>query len=83
MTTYYVRHASDGMSFIEDFWAIDDGIAHQGIIPSQLGTHTADPGEDIMTLLEKRFPGSQFHRLRLGPGEYFPRMARPGSVRQE
>src|SRR5262249_22567151 len=45
-----------------------------------LGTHYADPGEDMMTTLRKRFPGGEWHKLQLGPGEYYPRMARPSSL---
>jgi len=80
MTDYYVRIISDGVSITEDFWAIENDLALQGIMPSQLGTHRADPGDDIMATLKRRFPGSQFHKLRLAPGEYFPRMARPTSI---
>jgi hypothetical protein len=54
--------------------------AHEDIMPSQLGTHYAEPGEDMMTTLRKRFTGGEFHKLQLGPGDYYPRMARPGST---
>lgn len=81
MTNYYVRLINDGMKATEDFWAVENNVAHQGIVPSLLGTHYADVGESIMTTLRKRFPGSQFHKLSLAPGEYFPRMARPFSAR--
>jgi hypothetical protein len=83
MTEYYVRLIHDGIAATEDFWAVEKDAAHQGILPSQLGTHRAEPGEEMMTTLQKRFPGSQFHQLLLGPGEYFPRMARPSSTRPE
>jgi hypothetical protein len=52
-------------------------------MPSQLGTHYADPGEAMITTLQKRFPAGRFHKLLLAPGEYFPRMARPSSTRPE
>jgi hypothetical protein len=83
MTDYYVQLAMNGYELIEVFWAVGQGVAHQHIIPSHLGTHQADIGEDILTTLQKRFPGSQFHPLQLGPGEYFPRMARPKSTAHE
>lgn len=83
MTDYYVQRAMNGWELIEVFWAVGQGGAHQHIIPSDLGTHQADTGEDILTTLQKRFPGSQFHPLQLGPGEYFPRMARPKSTARE
>jgi hypothetical protein len=37
----------------------------------------------MMTTIQKRFTGGDFHKLELGPGEYYPRMARPGSIRPE
>lgn len=80
MTDYYVQLARNGWELVEAFWAVDEGVAHKHVIPSQLGTHHAETGEDILTTLQKRFDGSQFHRLELGPGEYFPRMARPQSI---
>jgi hypothetical protein len=82
MTEYYVRTIYDGMSFIEDFWAVDENVAHQGVMPSQLGTHNAVPDENILAMIQERFPG-QFHKLMLRPGEYFPRMARPSSTLPE
>jgi hypothetical protein len=82
MTDYYVRVIDDGMSMMEEFWAVEKDVAHQGIVPSKLGTHHADPGEDIMITLQKRgFPPEHFHKMLLGPGKYFPRMARPSSTR--
>jgi hypothetical protein len=80
MTEYYVQLAMNGWELIEVFWAVGQGSAHQHVIPSELGTHQEDTGEDILTTLQKRFPGSLFHLLQLGPGEYFPRMARPQST---
>ena len=70
----------NGWDLVEVFWAVDDGIAHQHIIPSQMGTHCAEPGKDILTTLRDHFPGAEFNLLQLGPGEYFPRMARPEST---
>lgn len=83
MADHYVRVIDDGESITEEFWSVDATIAHKGIIPSQLGTHLADPGEDMIVTLRKRFPAGQFHKLQLAPGEYFPRMARPSSTRLE
>jgi hypothetical protein len=83
MTDYYVRVLNDGISIIEKFWAVEKTLAHEDIVPSQLGTHHAEPGEDIMTTLRKRITGGKFHKLQLGPGEYYPRMARPSSTRPE
>ena len=83
MADYYVRLANNGLTVIEDFWAVEGNVAHQGIVPSQPGTHYADAGEDIMTTLHKRFSVGKFHKLLLGPGGYFPRMARPDSTKPE
>lgn len=83
MTKYYLQRARNGWELIETFWAVEADIAHQNILPSPIGTHISVPGEDILTTLHSRFPGSEFHPLRLGPGEYFPRMARPQSTAPE
>lgn len=80
MTDYYVRLCHYGYGFIEDFWAVEQNVAYRNVIPSPIGTHYACDGEGIMTTLEKRFPDSKFHKLKLAPGEYFPRMARPRST---
>ncbi len=77
---YYVRTVRDGFTLYEDFWAVAEDVAYQGIMQTPIGTHLPDSGEDILTTLHKRFPGSQFHKLTLGPGEYYPRMARPFST---
>jgi hypothetical protein len=83
MTDYYFRVVNDGISIIEQLWAVDEAVAHEGVIPSQLGTHRAEPGEDMMSTLRKRFTGGAFHKLQLDPGEYYPRMARPSSTHAE
>lgn len=83
MTDYYLQRAMSGLELVERFWAVDEGIAHQDVLPSAIGTHLAAHGEDILTTLQSRFPGAEFHRLCLGPGEYFPRMARPQSTAPE
>jgi hypothetical protein len=80
MTDYYIRIVPDGEAIIEQFWAVDETVAHLGMTPSQLGTHYADPDKDMMTTLRSRFTTGEFHRLPLGPGEYYPRMARPSST---
>jgi hypothetical protein len=83
MTDYYIRVTDDGFSITEQFFRVEEAEAHLGIVPSQLGTHHAEPGEEMLVTLKKRFPGGQFHKLQLAPGEYFPRMARPSSTRPE
>ena len=83
MVDYFIRVADDGTYNIEEFWAVDDGVAYQNIIPSEFGTHRPDGGKDILSMLRDRFPESRFHKLNLGPGEYYPRMARPSSIRPE
>ena len=80
MTDYYFRVVNDGISIIEQLWAVDEAVAHESVIPSQLGTHRAEPGEDMMSTLRKRFTGGAFHKLQLDPGEYYPRMARPSTI---
>lgn len=80
MTEYYLQLASYGLEIFEKFWAVDEGIAHQGFIPSEIGTIRAASGKDILTTLQDNFGGAEFHLLQLGPGEYYPRMARPEST---
>jgi putative lipoic acid-binding regulatory protein len=77
MTHYYVRVIDDGVSVVERYWAVDQPVAHEDVTPSERGTHRADPGEDIMTTLRKRFTGGEFYK------QYNPRMARPSSTHRE
>jgi hypothetical protein len=83
MVEYFIRVADDGAYNIEEFWAVDDGVAYRNIIPTEFGTHRADPGKDILTTLRNHFPGPRFNKLHLGHGEYYPRMARPTNIRPE
>lgn len=77
---YYIEIVETPFELHERFWAVDGITAHRDLTPSELGTHTAEPGEDILTTIQRRFPESRFHRLGLAPGEYYARMARPGST---
>lgn len=51
-----------------------------GFEPTPLNMHKADDGEEIIQTLRKRFSGNEFHKLALGPGEFYPRMARPFDI---
>jgi hypothetical protein len=37
------------------------------------------PGEEMLSVLKSSFPAAQFHALKLPPGRYHPRMARPNN----
>jgi hypothetical protein len=63
-------------------WKIEANTAERiNVSQSPLNFHQADPGEDIITTLRKRFPFLILHKLELEPGEYYPSMARPSSTR--
>lgn len=83
MTDYYVLVTGDGLSITERFCRVEEAEAHVDIVPSGIGTYLAEPGEEMIVTLKKRFPEGRFHKLQLAPGEYFPRMARPRSTRPE
>ncbi len=83
MTEYYVGFAQTGSGLVERFVAVDGDTAHLDIWPSSLGTFKAEAGEDILTTLRNAVPELKLHKLDLGYGEYFPRMARPSSFLSE
>lgn len=67
----YIRHiATDGFQQVEKIWKDEDGLASELTVSS-----SATPFETAR--LKEYYPGAQFYNLRLAPGEYFPRMARP------
>jgi hypothetical protein len=80
MVEYYVEHCPMPLGTAERFWSIDGNTAHENMAPSTLGSHLARDGKDVLTIIKEVFPASPFYKLLLGPGEYYPRMARPGST---
>jgi hypothetical protein len=79
---YYSR-VIHGEETPSDVWEIENEIAQRiDVVPSDLGTHRAESGEDVLTTLRKRFQGSDFYELEKEPGEYFPCMARPSTCAQ-
>jgi len=67
-----------GPNQTEAFWKVHHNTANRiDVSSSGSSLHGADPGEEVITTLRKRFVGSEFHWLILTPGEYYPRMARP------
>ena len=67
----YIRHiATNGFEQVEKIWKDEDGQASEFAVFS-----SAEPCETAK--LQELYPGAQFYDLRLAPGEYFPRMARP------
>jgi hypothetical protein len=81
MTDYYVRVLNDGISIIEKFWAVEKTLAHEDIVPSQLGTHHAEPGEDIMTTLRKGLAEFERELICARTGEGRERAKRCGLAR--
>ncbi|HTY70752.1 MAG TPA: hypothetical protein VMH36_29150 [Alphaproteobacteria bacterium] len=80
MPDYYVQVTPTGSGMAEIFWKVDTTVAQRcDCVPPE--THQADPGEDVLSTLRKRFPAAQFHKLQLAPGNYFPRIARPYTTR--
>jgi hypothetical protein len=74
--TRYIRHiGTNGIQQFEKIWRDDDGLASEiGVVSSAPPVQTAK--------LEQLYHGARFYDLRLAPGEYFPRMARPFSGTQ-
>jgi hypothetical protein len=64
------------------FWKVEDDNAERIDVAASL-PYKVDPGENAITMLRRQFPLSTFHELSLGPGEYYPRMARPSSTCQK
>lgn len=75
---YYVERRQMLSGIADVFWAVDEKVAHQDIYPSTHGTFTANEGEDILQKIRDLYPTSEWHKLALELGEYYPRMARPG-----
>lgn len=61
-------------------WEIFPGGARRPDITYKEEVHNVAPGEDVLASLQAKFPKYTFHKLDLSPGEYFPRIARPGSA---
>lgn len=76
MPEYRLRTYCDGFNLTEQIWEIDDGGSAR-----QLGV-TGDRTWRVEQLATD-FAGSNSHKLKLAPGQYFPRMARPYSIRPE
>ncbi|WP_166145216.1 hypothetical protein [Methylosinus sp. RM1] len=76
---YYVQIRSDAS---EAFWKVEQNKAERvDVSMSRFGIHEAESEDAVIPMLESRFPGSKLHSLKLAPGEYYPRMARPNSSR--
>jgi hypothetical protein len=80
---YYIEIVETSSELHQRFWSVEGNVAHRDLAPSEIGTHKAEPNEDVLATIQRRFPAAQFHKLVLGPGEYFARMARPGRVLPE
>jgi hypothetical protein len=73
VTEYYVQVLNNPIE-ADKFWKVDEhGDA------TRIDVVTSDRTFRAVNFL-KDFPGTYFHKLRLAPGEYFPRMARPSDI---
>lgn len=75
---YYVERRRMQSGIADVFWAVNGNVAHENVHPSTLGTFTAKGGEDIHKVIRDLHPTSEWHKLPLALGEYYPRIARPG-----
>jgi hypothetical protein len=68
----------------EEFWRFTEDEAYQINVTSGSGLarFRREPGEEIRTTLDKIVPGGEWYELSNKPGQYFPRMARPNSIRE-
>jgi hypothetical protein len=61
------------------FWALRGRVLDRIDVRSSLSRQQLRPGEEPISKLQRTYPGAIFHELNLGPGQYFPYMARPSS----
>jgi hypothetical protein len=89
---WYVRDRIGGQP--RQIWRIDDQTAtNMGVTNPEMGAGTffkADPGETIWDCIRRQTtwlnPGvieGLFHSMTLGPGEFYPRIARPIALASE
>lgn len=77
---FYLQISVDDPARSPPVWQVEATEAKRiDVSDSPLGKFQAEPGKDMLTTLRMRFPtdGTTFHKLELGPGEYYPGMARP------
>jgi hypothetical protein len=80
-TKYYIRTYHDGLQTVGGgVWEVETTKAVRiDVSVSDLSICNLHPGLDIISSLKAQFPTSEFYELRLAPGEYYPRIARPNS----
>ena len=86
-TDYIARYITsqtmthDGRKLFESYsyqlWRIEEDAAYRTDVTGELDRHSPVDGEHLLTTLQKRYPRLEFSELKLPPGEYYPRMARP------
>lgn len=79
---WYVTDPMNGQP--RQLWQFDDHTAtRMDVTNPEMGVGTffrAEPGENIWDRIRREMPSSDpesFHAMTLGPGEYYPRIARP------
>jgi hypothetical protein len=81
--SYYLRLSPDGVAM--GLWRIEhDTAVRIDVTLSEISQFKANPGETIWESMQRQVPAwfvpdgeNPFHKTVLGPGEYYPRMARP------
>jgi hypothetical protein len=80
---FYIQVSQYEQFEVDPIWKIENNEAHRvDVVRSDLTVHSADVGEEVLVTLQKRFSWATFHELSLRPGQYYPRMARPCSTRE-
>ncbi|HXW26316.1 MAG TPA: hypothetical protein VEK73_16350 [Xanthobacteraceae bacterium] len=78
MPHYYIQlpHSSE----VRDaFWVLRGRVLDRVDVRSTLSRHRLKPDAEAISELQRIYPGSIFYELTLGPGQYFPCMARPSA----
>jgi hypothetical protein len=74
----YVQFNAADPSQVLGLWEVDEALARRfDVTDSDLGRFPAQPGKTTLETLRCSYPGATFDELELGPGEYYPGMARP------
>jgi hypothetical protein len=79
MKEYYFQYARERFERPIGFWEVEGPCARRIDIVDASGMYNfeASSGEQVIDLITGAFPSSNICKLELGPGEFYPRMARP------
>lgn len=75
---YFIGVGSSGNASRGQIWKVDQALAERiDVAPSALNFLAADPGEEALTTLRKKYSAFDFQPSEFEPGQYYPCMARP------